>query len=242
MRLVQPESGLLAATAGAEEAARVYLGLDHEISKIHESFPRGREDAILREAMAYCPGLRILNQPSWECLATFITSSLKQVAHISQISHELRQRFGERLEIDGNAIYAYPLPQAIADAGEDALRACGLGYRARGLHRAALRLARGEVDLDALRELPDDELREALCGFYGVGEKIADCVSLFGFGRLQSFPVDVWIERLLRKHYGGQIGEKAPLPRVREFAQAHFGRYGGYAQQYLFHYARLEGV
>ena len=131
--------------------------------------------------------------------------------------------------------------KAVAEAGEEALRECGLGYRARSLHRAAARLAEGELDLEEMRVLSNDELREALCGFYGVGEKIANCVMLFGYRRLDGFPVDVWIERIMREHYHRSFGKKAALPAIEKFGRRHFGPYCGYAQQYLFHYARCAG-
>ena len=104
--------------------------------------------------------------------------------------------------------------------------------------RAQAELARVDPRDYEARIEDNDELSTELCRFHGVGEKIAACVMLFGFGKLDAFPVDVWIERTLREHYGASIGEKASLQRLREFARAHFGPYGGYAQQFLFHHAR----
>jgi N-glycosylase/DNA lyase len=134
------------------------------------------------------------------------------------------------------ALGAFPEPGVIARAGERRLREFGLGYRAGFVHRAAVRLASGEVRLEEGEALDDEALLEFLLTFDGVGEKIANCVRLFGYGRLAAFPVDVWIERVLRERYfgGGEVGRK----ELVRFVADHFGDYGGYAQQYLFHHAR----
>lgn len=219
------------------EIVASYFRFDEAIAEIQREFPAG--DRVLAEAIAYCPGLRILRQPVWECLATFITSSLKQVAHIRQISLKLRRRFGRRRRIAGKTVYSYPTPEAIARAGEKALRECALGYRARGLCLTAERIASGDADLSELDSLDDSEAREFLMRFHGVGEKIANCVLLFGCGRFGAFPIDVWIDRILREHYFGPRKRKTlKAPDLQRWAHRHFGPNGGFAQQYLFHFAR----
>jgi N-glycosylase/DNA lyase len=219
-----------------------YLGLDHDLAKIRKTLPKG--DRHLRRALKYAPGLRILRQPHWECLASFITSSLKQVAHIRQISLLLRSRFGQPVEAPGFAagLHAYPSPEALARAGEAALRACGLGYRAKFLHRAAVEIAEGRFDLEALERMDDQDACARLCELPGVGPKIAQCTLLFSYERLGVFPIDVWIERALRLLYFA--GEETPpaTAALRQFALDHFGPYRGYAQQWLFHHARTSGA
>ncbi len=235
--LAQPDAGTLLVSAGSEDAAVCYLGLDQPLSAIHETFPEG--DAVLAEAMAYSPGLRILRQPVWECLATFITSSLKQVAHIRRISLLIRSRFGVEHTFQGNRLFAYPGPEALADAGEAALRQCGLGYRAKSLALTAGAVASGRVDLNGLENLDDALAREALMELHGVGEKIANCVLLFGCGRYGAFPIDVWMDRILRSKYLSPAQSRKMNARaLQAWAEARFGPYAGYAQQYLFHYAR----
>jgi N-glycosylase/DNA lyase len=216
-------------------AATGYLALDHPLEEIHASFPA---DPTMREALEFCKGMRILRQPAWEAVATFITSSMKQVAHIAQISHTLRRLYGEKLSWGGREVFAYPKPEALASLEEADLRACALGYRAKNLLASARMVARGEVDLEAVRAMPDDQARAELCRLAGVGEKVANCALLFGFERLRAFPVDVWIERVLRERYF-QKKRKVTSARIREFCATYFGPYGGYAQQYLFHHARL---
>jgi len=210
-----------------------YFGLDHAMGAIQAAFPQG--DAVLAEAIRFSPGLRIARQPTWECLATFITSSLKQVAHIRAISMLLRQRWGELHEWEGRFFRAYPRPEMLAEAGEDALRECGMGYRAKSLHRAAVAVAEGRVDLASLQDAADlDAARAALLELHGVGEKIANCTLLFGCGCWEAFPIDVWIERILRQLYRKRLKGA----RLQQWAVDHFGEHAGYAQQYLFHFAR----
>lgn len=216
---------------------RHYFALDHPLDEIHASFPR---DPVMDAAREFCNGLRIIRQPKWECLATFICSSMKQVAHIRQISRALRQRYGTEKEICGQKVFSFPPADRLAGRSEDELRKCGLGYRARTLLETAKQIASGEVSLPSWEELPDDQLRQQLCQLPGVGAKIANCVMLFAYQRLKAFPIDVWIERVLReKYFPGR--RKVSTQTLAEFAATHFGMHGGYAQQYLFHHARLTG-
>lgn len=236
--LSQPETGTLQCTRGMAEMVSPYLGLDHDMDKITASFPPS--DDVLGRAIAWCPGLRLLRQPQWECLATFITSSLKQVPHIRRISLRLRERFGQPVkEIGLPLLHTYPSPATLAAAGETALRECGLGYRAPFLHRAAEAITSGRVDIEAIALLPDAEALDALCTLHGVGEKIASCALLFGWERHGVFPIDVWIERALRDLYFPRRRRKLSTRNVRDFAWRHFGPNRGYAQQFLFHWARL---
>ena len=224
----------LAVTRGCEEIARRYFALDDPLAEICATFPK---DDALAAAAEFCSGMRILRQPAWECLATFITSSMKQVAHIAQMSHAIRRTWGRRLEIDGMEVFTYPPPEKLAAASEPELRACKLGYRAKNLLGTARMIAGGEVDLHAIEKMDDEAARAELCRLPGVGEKVANCALLFGFGRLAAFPIDVWIERVLRAiYFKGKRNVTAK--RLRDFSAQHFGPFGGYAQQYLFHHAR----
>ena len=235
--LEQPDSESLLVSTGFTEKAGRYLGLDHPILQISRTFPA--MDIMLNRAISYCRGIRLLRQPSWECLATFITSSLKQVPHIRQISLRLRERFGRRVDAPGlPPVYTYPAPETLAEAGETALRECGLGYRAAFLHRAAEDVASGVFRMSEISSLPDAEALAKLCTLHGVGEKIASCALLFGWERHGMFPIDVWIERVLRQLYFPRRRKLTPR-EIREFAHQHFGPNRGYAQQFLFHWARM---
>ena len=212
-----------------------YFALDHPLAEIRASFPA---DPIMNAARDFCLGLRIIRQPKWECLGTFICSSMKQVAHIRQISAALRKRFGEPRQISGRLVYTFPSARRIARASEKQLRACALGYRAKHLRATAQLVSSGKADLEAWPALSDAELGQHLCALPGVGAKIANCVMLFAYERLRAFPIDVWIERVLRQQYfPGR--KKIAAQRLREFSETYFGEHGGYAQQYLFHHARV---
>src|SRR5881392_2202585 len=214
-----------------------YFALDHPLAEICASFPR---DATMDTARTFCRGLRIIRQPKWECLATFICSSMKQVAHIRQISLALRERFGAQRKIGTHMVYTFPSPRRLARASEKELLECKLGYRAKNLRETARLISSGEADLEAWSALSDADLRKHLCALPGVGPKIANCVMLFAYERLRAFPIDVWIERALRQHYfSGR--KKMSAQRLREFSETYFGEHGGYAQQYLFHHARSGG-
>jgi N-glycosylase/DNA lyase len=224
----------LLVTGVSEKVARDYFALDHPLQKICAGFPR---DPAMAAASEFCRGLRILRQPLWECLASFITSSMKQVAHIRQMSRALRERFGERHTLGQVQLYSFPDASRIAELTEQQLRACGLGYRAKNLLATAQRVSSGKAKLQLWRELADDELRARLCELPGVGAKIANCVMLFAYERLRAFPIDVWIERVLREKYFPRR-RKITAAKLREFCDGYFGEHGGYAQQYLFHHAR----
>jgi N-glycosylase/DNA lyase len=212
-----------------------YFALDHPLAEICASFP---DDPVINGARLFCRGLRIIRQPKWECLTTFICSSMKQVAHIRQISLALRRRFGQRRKVGNRVAYTFPLAQRIARASENDLRKCALGYRARNLLMTARLVSSGKADLESWSVLPDADLREKLCALPGVGAKVANCVMLFAYERLRAFPIDVWIERVLKQQYFPRKRKVSDL-QLREFSETYFGEHGGYAQQYLFHHARI---
>jgi N-glycosylase/DNA lyase len=228
-------------SGAAEQMVHSYLALDHPMKHILQSFP---PDDFLREARQACAGLRILRQPLWECLGTFLISPLKQVGQIREISLRLRERWGGSL--DGVRGKSFPSAQVVARLREADLRAVGLGFRAAKLLGSARALVDGVVDLEALRNCPTEEAGRALRSLPGVGPKVADCVLLFAFERLEVAPVDVWIERVLRRlpafARGRTKAGRMTLPSLREAARQFLGPYGGYAQQFLFHHARVHGA
>jgi N-glycosylase/DNA lyase len=220
---------------GQEQLVARYLSLDHPMVEILETFP---PDPAIKQAVEYGRGLRIIRQPHWECLATFLTSALKQVQHIRAISLAIRSCFGRRLQRDGIEVFTYPGPQEVAKIPLVKLLECKLGFRAANLIASARMVASGAVDLERLGGLSTEEARAALCELPGVGEKIANCVLLFAYERLDAMPVDVWIARVLTEvYFPGR--EKVPLRELKLFAADYFGSYAGYAQQYLFHHWRL---
>jgi N-glycosylase/DNA lyase len=231
---IEQHGDSLLVSGDCEDLVRDYFALDHSLAEICASFP---DDPVMSAAKEFCRGLRIIRQPKWECLATFICSSMKQVAHIRQISQNLRRRFGTQRQIGNYVVHTFPAVERIAETSEKELRKCALGYRAKNLLTTARSVASGDVDLEKLTALNDIDLRARLCELPGVGAKVANCVMLFAYERLRAFPIDVWIERVLRESYFPRA-RKLNAARLRAFTEGYFGDHGGYAQQYLFHHAR----
>ncbi len=213
------------------EAVTRYFALDLPMREIFATFP---SDPWLEKAQAFSPGLRILRQEPWETLCNFICSSLKQITQIEQINHELRRAFGDEI---GEGLHSFPDASRLALATEAKLRACRLGFRARHLFVAAKQIASSEISLDRIATLPTAEAREQLMRIQGVGEKVANCILLFAYGRAEAFPIDVWVERVLRRLYFHN-STRVKHERLRAFAESHFGPNRGYAQQFLFHWIR----
>lgn len=212
-----------------------YLQIGTNLKEIFATFPR---DQCMKEAMKTCRGLRIAKQEPWECLASFLMSSNKQIPQIKQIINNLCERFGERIKSpDGRPLYAFPRVETIAKASEEKLRECKMGFRAKYLKQTAEKIVREKIDLRELSYLPYDKARETLLSFPGVGRKIADCVMLFSLGFNRAFPIDVWIEKALRTFYFDS--KPVSSKELEKFAFEHFGEYAGYAQQYLYHYIRI---
>jgi N-glycosylase/DNA lyase len=217
-----------------------YLQLEADITTIVRTFP---DDEPMREAAKACCGLRLLRQPSWECLASFILSSTKQIVQIQEIIRLLCERFGEPIPVPPGSkpVFAFPTSARLARCSESDLRGCKMGFRAPYLLATARRIESGEPNLARLATLPLKEAREKLLGLPGVGRKIADCVLLFGCGFAKAFPVDVWVMRALRQLYFPRK-RRLTLKQMQEFSERHFGPNAGYAQQYLFHYMRTSTV
>lgn len=214
-----------------------YLQLEINLDHIVATFP---DDEPMRVSVRACRGLRLLRQEPWECLASFILSSTKQIVQIRQIVGLLCERFGESLPVPaGHApVYSFPTPQRLATCSEADLRGCKMGFRAPNLLKTAKIVASGELDLPSLFQLSTEEAREALTELPGVGRKIADCVLLFAYGFQDAFPIDVWVLKALRQLYFPK--RRPTMKRLLHFSQSHFGPYSGYAQQYLFHYMRVK--
>jgi N-glycosylase/DNA lyase len=212
-----------------------YLQLGLGLETVLATFPR---DEPLGAAVKACRGLRLLRQDPWECLASFILSSTKQIVQIRQIVAVLCERYGQPLPAPAGSGPARGFPDAarFARAGELELRGCKMGFRAPYLVAAARRVADGDLDLDALRRLSPAEARAQLMALPGVGPKIADCVLLFAYGFPEVFPVDVWVMKALQTLYFPR--RRATPKRLHQFAKSYFGPNAGYAQQYLFHYIR----
>lgn len=213
-----------------------YLQIEVNLPLVLAEFP---QDPPMSRAITRCRGLRLLRQEPWECLASFILSSTKQIVQIQQIVRLVCERFGNPVLVpEGIApAFSFPEPSRLAECSEAELRACKMGFRAPYLRTTAAMVASGEIDLARLAQLTVEEARAELLRLPGVGRKIADCVLLFAYGFQSAFPVDVWVMKALQQLYFRR--RRVKLKRLQRFSETHFGPYAGYAQQYLFHYMRL---
>jgi len=183
-----------------------------------------QSDGYMNAAIEHGAGMKILRQEPWEMLVTFIISQRKNIPAIQTSVALLCKKYGERIS---DEVFAFPAPETLAALTEQDLAACALGYRAKYVLDAGRRVACGKLNLQALFTAPDDKLKAALLETYGVGEKVAHCVMLFGYHRLSAFPVDIWIERIVEKEYRGVFPLRA------------YGQYAGVLQQYIFLYERF---
>jgi N-glycosylase/DNA lyase len=209
-----------------------YLQADVDLAKVIASFP---DDPPMRAAVNACRGLRLLRQDPWECLASFILSSTKQIIQIQQIVKAVCECYGD--PIPGTGYNTFPSAARLALLSEANLRSCKMGFRAPYLLGTARIVSSGQLDLEWLRGMNTATARDALTGLPGVGEKIANCVLLFAYGFQDAFPVDVWVQRALMQLYFPK--RKPTQKRLLHFIQTHFGPNAGYAQQYFFHYMRM---
>ena len=213
-----------------------YFRFDDDLLQIQKEVSHDRRVA---EMVNQYPGLRVLRQEPWECLVAYICSANSNIQRIHQVMENIAGAFGSPIELDGQVRYSFPSPVQLVEAGEMELRRLGLGFRAPYVDRATREVAEGSLDLNALVKTPYTPAKERLMECYGIGSKIADCIAVFSLEKLEAFPIDVWVRRALGEWYFP--GEKPPPDwEMLAWARNYFGRYAGYAQQYLFHGRRLQ--
>ena len=214
---------------------RDYLDLDRDYGSI--KCVLADRDPVIRDAIEYGHGIRILNQEKWETLLSFIISQNNNIPRIKKCIESLAETLGEYAgEYEGRKYYSLPTPEVLAAASLDDLAPCRLGYRAKYLIETAKKVyAEGIDSLEALGscELSAGETCEALRTYCGVGPKVANCIALFAMKKFDSFPIDVWVKKVMNTMYGF---EENDLKGMAAFAADKFGELGGIAQQYLFYY------
>ena len=179
-----------------------YFGLEDDLRKIRDKIGR---DEHIKKALQTFWGLRIVRQDPWECLVSYICATYKSIAAIKQMLLKLSKKFGERVALDGCDFYTFPTPDKLAKATASSLATCGLGYRAKYVLETSKRICESNFDLESLRKMSYPQAKETLLSFSGVGSKVADCVLLFSLGKLEAFPVDVWVKRAILNHYADQF-------------------------------------
>lgn len=196
-----------------------YFDMERDYGAIITSFSA---DSAITRAAGSGQGIRIFRQDPWETIVSFIISANNNIPRIKKIIDALCRLLGE--EHDG--VYSFPTPSAILEAGIEGLTPIKAGFRTKYIIDAAEKVASGEVSIERIRKSNYYDALNELKKIKGIGDKVANCVLLFGFGFYEAFPIDVWVKRVIEKYYGS------------EFDVAHFGKYAGIAQQYLFYYER----
>ena len=228
--------------AGAtEEFIRDYFSLDLDLGAILSAIDR---DPFIHTAIERCRGLRLIRQPPWECLISYICSTNSNIPMIRRRIAMIAEQFGKEVTFEDRVYYTFPGPEALSCSGNDALAECRLGYRQPYVFRTACDIDDVKSWETSLAAMPCEDARRALMKLSGVGPKAADCILLFAFRKYEAFPVDVWIRRIMQQHYLTTLITGSALTGweydiIRRFARDHFGEYCGYAQEYL--YAAREG-
>lgn len=203
-----------------------YFDLQTDYQSIRKKIHKAR-DPFLYAAAEHQKGIRILRQELWEMLITFIISQNRNIPAIKKSVELLSETCGNKhADIRGVEYYGFPYPEAIAALGEEDLKACKLGYRSTYIQKAAAAVCDGSLNLEALKGEEEESAREQLLRLTGVGNKVANCISLFGLHHVNAFPIDVWIRRILEEYYPGGYPYELYTP------------YNGIYQQYMFAYYR----
>lgn len=212
-----------------------YFDLERDYGSIKRELLK--KDDKLEEAITAMSGVRILNQEFFETLISFIISQNKQIPHIKKIVADISERYGTyKGEVKGIPMYAFPEVSQLRRAGLEDLKELKTGFRAPYIYDAVSRVYEGSISYDELVKLDSAAGIEKMCEIKGVGNKVASCVSLFALGKRDSFPIDVWIKRIMEYLYFD--GEEVSKDNIARLAKERFGELGGYAQQYLFYYGK----
>lgn len=227
--------------------------------RFHDNLPeilhQINKDNLIHNAIKRFYGLRIIDQDPWECLISYICSRRTKITKIMSIIYNLSKQFGEELSLNGYTNYSFPKPEVLANTKTNELLRSSLTFgerQASEINEIAKRVCAGEINFEHLRELSYTNARNELLSLPGVGKKVADCVLLFSLGKLEAFPIDVWVKRVMLQHYGSHFTFINPLmgksltssqyDKIASFAREYFGKYAGYAQEYLFYYVRASNM
>lgn len=207
------------------------------IEKIIKSISK---DSITKKAVKQYAGLRILEQDPFQCLISFITSSNSNIQKIKSSLEKMSKKFGVKVKFDNQEFFLFPKPEKLANASINEIKNCGVGYRARFIKEAANRTVLEKINFEYLKKSNYQNAKDEICLIPGVGNKVADCVLLFSLNKLESFPLDRWMIRILEKYYSDkfQLETKTITEKqygiLHEKIVNHFGPYAGYSQQFLF--------
>ena len=216
---------------GASEADLIrYFGLDVPLDDILADVDR---DDLIHSAVSSCRGLRLHRQPTFECLISYICATCANIPGIQMRIENLAKTYGHPLEMDGMTFYTFPNPKDLACESPENIRLCKVGYRDKYICGASAYAAENPNWADEIFSMDYKEAKRKLMSLPGVGPKVADCVLLFAFEKYEAVPIDVWMERIFRTRYICSE-KKLSYEKAAGYAREHFGKYAGYAQEYLF--------
>lgn len=242
LRIRQNKDSLIFYNTSIEEYKclwKDYFDLDTDYASIKNTILKTNNK--LNSAIKNMSGVRILKQEFFETLISFIISQNKQIPHIKQIVEMIATNYGDIYgEYKGKKYYTFPSVDILKDVSEEEFRACKTGFRAPYIVNAIKKIANRDIVYEDLLNLSTDDAIDKLMTIKGVGSKIANCVALFSLHKMDSFPVDVWIKRIMQDLFFE--GKDTDKKVIEDLAKKKFGILCGYAQQYLFYYARENGI
>jgi N-glycosylase/DNA lyase len=231
IRAQQEGSELIIESTIDKKSIQDYFRLNDDLEKIYSEIGK---DELINSLIRKYHGLRLIRQDPWECLVSYICSSNNTIRNIKNSIRLMCECFGSEIE---NGYYSFPTPEALSHVDLCDLTACRMGFRTSNVLNIASMIVDGEFDMNGVKDLSYEEGREELVKIKGVGNKIADCVLLFAFGKLDSFPVDTHIEQIMERFYLENFKNAKKSKKrdeIADFARGYFGRYCGYAQEYLY--------
>jgi len=231
VRVRDEGDGAVYETTGLEdERVRELLGVDESLGEIHDAVT---QDERVNRAVEEFGGMRVVSDPFFPCAVSFIISAQNRIPRIRKLVNEIAHEWGE--PVDGYG-HGFPSPEKLAEVGEKPLRDLGLGYRAPYVVESARLVANGEVIPDRIREMEYEEAHDAVQKLMGVGDKVGDCILLFSLGFNEAVPLDTWMETVIKEEF--PEFDHDGYTETADAFRKEFGQYAGYAQSYLFHYAR----
>jgi N-glycosylase/DNA lyase len=249
-KIRQPGNSCLEFEGVTSDFVKTFFGLNDNLAEIEQSI---NKDSYISTALKQFKGLRLIRQNPWECLISFICATYKNISAIEQTLYKMSQKYGEKRCFDDQNFWLFPSVEKLSTTNVAGLEECGLGYRARYVQATAKRIHDEQINLEHFKHLSYVEAKKRLFEFPGVGLKVADCVLLFSLGKMNAFPVDVWVKRILLNNYVEQLPQdlikrlqyhdslsNGEYEKLCMFAQNYFGNYAGYAQEYLYYYERKQ--
>ncbi|MCY6484361.1 DNA glycosylase [Clostridium aestuarii] len=213
-----------------------YFDLYRDYSSIKEILSK---DEILKKSIEFGNGIRILNQEPFEIIISFIISANNRIPMIKKVINKISEQWGEKIIYKDMVYYTFPKVEVLKDCTIEEFEKCGTGFRGKYIKDTINKISNKEIDVDYIKNLDDDMCHKELQKLSGVGPKVGDCVMLFSMKKYSAFPVDIWVKRAMQHFY---LAPDVSLKKIREFARNKFGEFSGFAQQYLFYYARENDI